>query len=244
MDVQDGFILGIYNYCDRWCETCAFTSRCRLFAGCAELEARHDPVLKAVAEASLLPQDLPPPPPPWMEELIDEMNKHAAEPISEEELKTLEPGIPPEHERIERRARMYGDRVHGWLEAHGFLSIDEPNDPRGVIAWFQYAIRSKTHRALRGLADDDPEERDWPADHDGSAKVALLGIERSHSAWLELACRGLASPAEIEPFVADLIWLSDELERVFPRARAFVRPGLDEADEVARLQAAEAAGLR
>ena len=244
MDVQDGFILGIDNYCDRWCETCSFTSRCRLFADGAELEARHDPLLKAVAEAPLLPQDLPPPPPPWMQELIDEMNKRAAEPISKEELKALEPNIPPEHEWIERRAREYGNRVHAWLEGRGFLSIDEPNDPRAVIGWFQYSIGSKTHRALRGLAYDDQEARDWPGDHDGSAKVALLGIERSHGAWLELAYRGVASPADIEPFIADLIWLSDELERVFPRARAFVRPGLDEPDEVAKLQAAEAAGLR
>ena len=126
MDVQDGFILGIYNYCDRWCETCAFTSRCRVFAVCAELEARHDPVLKAVADASLLPQVLSPPPPPWMQESIDEMNKRAAEPTSEEELKAIEPNIPPEHEWIERRAGVYGDRVHGWLEARGFLSIDDP----------------------------------------------------------------------------------------------------------------------
>ena len=26
------FIPGIYNYCDRWCERCAFTSRCMNFA--------------------------------------------------------------------------------------------------------------------------------------------------------------------------------------------------------------------
>ena len=199
--------------------------------------------LKGVAEAPLLPQDVPPPPPPWMQELIDEMNRRAVEPISEEGLKMLEPNIPPEHEWIERRARVYGDRVHAWLDARGVLSIDEPSDPRAVIAWFQHAIGSKAHRALRGLAYNDQEERDWPADHDGSAKVALLGIERSHGAWLELAYRGFASPAEIEPFIADLIWLSDELERVFPRARAFVRPGLDEPDEVAKLLASEAAGL-
>jgi hypothetical protein len=239
MDVQDGFILGIYNYCDRWCETCAFTSRCRVFADCARLEAQHDPILTAVAEAPRLPQDLPPPPPPWMQELIDEMNKRAAEPISEAELNALEPNIPPEHQGIERRARDYRDRVHAWLDARGFLSIDEPGDPRAVIAWFQHPIGSKTHRALRGLAYGDQEERDWPADHDGSAKVALLGIERSHGAWLELAYRGFASPADIEPFVAGLIWLSDELERVFPNARAFVRPGFDEPDEVAKLLAAE-----
>src|SRR2546430_15716919 len=26
------FISGIYNYCDRWCERCQFTSRCFLYA--------------------------------------------------------------------------------------------------------------------------------------------------------------------------------------------------------------------
>ena len=26
------FISGIYNYCDRWCERCQFTSRCLVFA--------------------------------------------------------------------------------------------------------------------------------------------------------------------------------------------------------------------
>ena len=239
MDVQDGFIVGIYNYCDRWCETCRFTSRCGLFADRAELEAEQDPNLKAIAEAPPLPQDLPPPPPRWMQELIDEMNKIASEPISDEEYKKLCPDVPPEHAIIESRAHAYAERVHAWLESHEGDSTIDPAHPRAVIAWFEYFIAAKTHRALRGLACDDPEERDWPAGHDGSAKVALLGIERSHAAWLELAHRGVASPAEIEPCIADLIWLSDELERVFPCARAFVRPGLDEPDEVARLVASE-----
>ena len=32
METQDGFIVGVYNYCDRWCERCLLTSRCRVFA--------------------------------------------------------------------------------------------------------------------------------------------------------------------------------------------------------------------
>jgi hypothetical protein len=239
MDVQDGFILGIYNYCDRWCETCAFTSRCRVFADCAEMEAEHDPNLKPIADAPPLPQDIPPPPPKWMQELIDEMNKIASEPMPDDESEKLSPKIPPEHESIESRAHAYSDSVHAWLEARSCVATDQPSDPRAVIGWFQYSIPAKIHRALHGLACDDPTERDWPADHDGSAKVGLLGIERSHAAWLEIVHRGLASSAEVEPLIADLIWLTDALERVFPRARAFVRPGLDEPDEVARLLAAE-----
>lgn len=241
MDVQDGFILGIYNYCDSWCTTCAFTSRCRVFADRAEIEATQDPNLKAIFDAPLLPQDIPPAPPRWMQELIDEMNKAASEPICEEELERFRPKVALEHESLEERAHAYSDRAHAWLEDRDFNSMQDSSDPRAVIAWFQYSIPAKIHRALHGLADDDPDERAGPADHDGSAKVALLGIERSHAAWLDLVYRDLASPPEVEPFVADLIWLSDELERVFPKARAFVRPAFDEPAEVAKLLAAEGA---
>ncbi len=41
MEVREGFIVGIFNYCDRWCERCPLTSRCRVFADMAELEFEH-----------------------------------------------------------------------------------------------------------------------------------------------------------------------------------------------------------
>ena len=31
MGAEPDFIPGIYNYCDRWCERCAYTSRCLQF---------------------------------------------------------------------------------------------------------------------------------------------------------------------------------------------------------------------
>ncbi len=245
MEVQDGFIVGIYNYCDRWCETCAFTSRCRVFADRAEMEARFDSNLKAIAEAPPLPQDVPPPLAPWMQELIDEMNKVASGPLTEQDLARLDPKIPPDHENLEERAHAYCDGVSAWLDK--LEKTDErvqmdPASPYAVIGWFHYSIPAKIHRAIRGLAFDEPDDREWPADHDGSAKVALLGIERSHAAWLDLVNRGDARASDVEPFHADLIWLADELERVFPKARAFVRPGFDEPDEVAKLLALEGAG--
>jgi len=241
MDVEEGFIVGIYNYCDRWCETCAFTSRCGVCADRAELEARHDSHLKAICEAPPLPQDIPLPPPRWMQELIDAMNTLSQQPVTDDEVEQL-PRIAPKHQSIEARAHSYADAVHAWLQRHEADSPPPPSDPRAVVAWFQYSIPAKIHRALRGVACHDAEE-DWPADHEGSAKVALLGIERSHAAWLEAAHVGIASPFEIAPLIADLIWLSDELERVFPTARAFVRPGLDEPDEVAKLLASEGGRL-
>ena len=74
---------------------------------------------------------------------------------------------------------------------------------------------------------------------DYAQRVHERGIERSHAAWLELVEMSLATAADVEPFICDLIWLTDELDRVFPKARSFVRAGFDEPDEVARLLAAE-----
>src|SRR5689334_5568725 len=36
-DAEESFIPFIHNYCDRWCERCEFTDRCRVFAMEAEM---------------------------------------------------------------------------------------------------------------------------------------------------------------------------------------------------------------
>ena len=241
MEIQDGFIVGIFNYCDSWCAACAFTSQCRVFADMAKEESAADPSLRAIVEAPLLPQDTPPPPPEWMQELLEEMNKAAREATGTKR----EPprrAILPEHEGLRQHAEAYFDWVYAWLRTHdAFAAVSEPDDPRAVVKWFYSMIYVKVRRALRGLAEDDPAGRDWPADHDGSAKVALLAVERSQAAWLQIIERGLATWNEAEPFIRQLLWLRDEIERVFPNARAFVRPGFDEPDEVAKLLKSEGA---
>jgi hypothetical protein len=162
------------------------------------------------------------------EALLEPRDRHPA----------LEPSLPLEYLAIEHRAREYGLRAYAWLRERD-LDSDDPTDPQAVIAWFHMLIAIKTHRALHGLAEDRPEDRDWPADYDGSAKVALLGIDRSHAAWLELIERHAARESEATPFLLDLVWLGEALERVFPNARTFVRPALDEPDEVSKLLARE-----
>ena len=236
MEIRNGFIIGIFNYCDRWCEACAFTSRCRLFADVAETEASLDPGLKALVEAHRLQEQEATPPPPWLGELLREMDQALLEP--QDGHPPSERSLPLPHLAIEHRAREYGLRVYGWLQQRESHS-DDPTDPHAVVEWFHMLIVVKTRRALHGLADDQPEDREWPADYDGSAKVALLGIDRSHAAWLELIERQRVSDSDAAPFIRDLIWLGEALERVFPGARAFVRPALDEPEEVSRLLARE-----
>ena len=99
MELQDGFV-GIFNDCDGRCEICPLTSRCRAFANRTELEAQVDPALNALADAAQLPEDIPPSRPLWMHELIEEVNKLASEPISDEELERCSRRILPERNSI------------------------------------------------------------------------------------------------------------------------------------------------
>jgi hypothetical protein len=232
MEVQDGFILGVYNYCDRWCEACPFTSRCRVFADGAEHEAERDPNFNAVTTAPPHPSDIRETP-AWLAEAIEEMNVLSMSALSLPEERPL----PEYHAAIVERARGYGVRVHHLdeLKTHDTM---EPTHPLSVISWFSTLISAKVFRALTGLLDDDGD-REFPPDHEGSAKVALIGIDRSISSWEELVAAGRVSEQRASSFVADLGWLRQALETLLPNARVFVRPGFDEPCEVTRLEATD-----
>ena len=235
MEVRDGFIIGIFNYCDSWCERCPFTSRCHVFAHRAEMEARLDPQYAAIVNAPARPEEVVPPPPRWMQELIEEMNDACRNPPSAEELARFQPRVPVEHAPVNARAKEYAFRTFRWLQVRETSSPGGRDDAYEVVSWFHFMIGAKINRALTVWPDDDDEL--VSSDADGSAKVALIGIERSHAAWLSLVERDLVSAGDAEPFITDLVWLGQELERIRPHARAFVRPGFDEPDDVARLLA-------
>src|SRR2546430_551595 len=45
------FISGIHNYCDRWCERCPFTARCRVYAA-EEADPDMDPATRDITNAA------------------------------------------------------------------------------------------------------------------------------------------------------------------------------------------------
>lgn len=231
MDVQDGFILGIYNYCDRWCETCRFTSRCRVFADGAEHEASANPELKALAEAPPHPSNLRPSN-GWLEEILSGFDQTKIEELPEP------PPMPARLMRVVALSRAYCDHVWAALESEERIKPRPNNDPYSIILWFAPLIASKTHRALRGLNEFDGC-RDYPPDHEGSAKVALVGIDRSMMAWSDAREIGRVSADDASRFIAELHRLSFELEELIPRARGFVRPAFDEPEEVRKLEATD-----
>jgi hypothetical protein len=241
MEVQDGFIVGIFNYCDRWCETCAFTARCRVFADVARHEADHDPSFKALIETPPHAQDVRTPA-PWLAEMIEEVNeatRQALETVSTATVDDLTSELPEPYRVMSKRAKEYAFRVHDWWRAQLDHARPEAADPRATILWFSTLVPSKIYRALSGLAEFDGD-REFPPDHEGSAKVALIGIERSMAAWRDLVSVGGQSEPEVGPFLNELNWLRSELVAAIPRANEFVRPGFDEPDEVRRLEASGA----
>jgi len=117
-----------------------------------------------------------------------------------------------------------------------------------VIRWYQFFAAAKVYRALMGLEDKiiegtsavddaikdnelDEDELQFGGggnDSDGSAKIALIAVDRSSSAW-RLMQSSLPEKADsINPMLLELERLRRTTEQVFPYARDFIRPGFDE----------------
>ena len=90
----------------------------------------------------------------------------------------------------------------------------------------------KSIRALSSRSDEveemDAQLADYPKDSDGSAKVALVGIDRSISAWRLMQLAVPERSESIVPLILQLERLRKRVEKEFPNARAFIRPGFDE----------------
>ena len=68
----------------------------------------------------------------------------------------------------------------------------------------------------------------YPKDSDGSAKVALIGLDRSIGAWAALHSQFPDRTDDILDILLHLDRLRKRVDQVFAEARAFVRPGFDE----------------
>lgn len=79
-----------------------------------------------------------------------------------------------------------------------------------------------------GLAERYPELAGFPNDSDGSAKVALIGIDDSIEAWELLLQHMPDEDNSITNVRGHLATLRNDIERAFPLARSFVRPGFDQ----------------
>ncbi|MEN8119641.1 MAG: hypothetical protein ABFS35_04820 [Bacteroidota bacterium] len=248
-------IPGIYNYCDRWCERCTFTSRCLNYD--ISEEQYDSPESKDISNKVF-----------WdklgemfkitFEMLEDTMKEQGVE-ISEQDLE--EAGREEEEKReiakkhdCSKKSMEYTEKVKEWFESSeeflkakeidlnklGELNLQDENleeslirlnDAIEVIHWYQYQIHVKIRRAVSGKAKElkEPEiYKDFPSDADGSAKVALIGMDRSIAAWGELYQQFPEKEDSILDILVMLEKLRKRVEADLPDARAFIRPGFDE----------------
>jgi len=246
------FISGIYNYCDRWCEKCGFTSRCMVYA--MEQESREteadaggkdnywDDVQDNLHAAVDLLRDMA------TERGIDlEAEDSSAEVIEHDRQRS-------EEHPLAKCAEDYAIKMDAWFKTHQdllnekrgeLISADEAGlpgrnpvreaeeirDALEVINWYQFQIAAKVVRALHQEPDDAEDEADADAcadDSSGSAKVALIGIDRSLAAWTRLREHIPQEGDEILDILVHLDRLRRAIEAEFPSARGFKRPGFDE----------------
>ncbi|MEF9475996.1 MAG: hypothetical protein L0958_04810 [Candidatus Mariimomonas ferrooxydans] len=103
------------------------------------------------------------------------------------------------------------------------------SDAVEIISWYRHQIFVKLKRAM--IHDDSAciEEEDsmLPNDSDGSAKVALIGIDRSIGAWGKLQGHFKEKKNNILHILLHLDRLRCKAEQEFPDARNFKRPGFD-----------------
>ena len=218
-------ISGIYNYCDRWCERCPLTSRCLVYATEKEEDGSsqtHDLTNEAFwRKLGTVFQET--------RDMIAEWTREAAIDLDRAE----EEDDPSQRKKKRRQVdnhplacagKKYANDASDW-----FRELDQVVDwdAREVIQWYQYQIAVKTMRALSARIDEQ-ETTDFPQDSDGSAKVALIGIDRSIGAWRLMQLSLPERESSIVPLILQLERLRQRIEKAFPEAREFVRPGFDE----------------
>jgi hypothetical protein len=267
------FIYGIYNYCDRWCEKCPFTSRCRVYFTEAADGDLGDPEIHDINNEKFwrklesIFRDAHEKIAAWAEEAgVDLESSESQAAVAEHEQREQE---ADEHQ-LSQLARQYAMTVQEWFaeefateqNVHDDMMADADGAPEiditgtaEVLRWYQFFVAAKVIRALMSrsrndyspvetTANDNPfaetveeGEDDFDAapdyeqdDGNGSAKIALIAIDRSMAAWraMEMCLPGQSD--SIAPIFADLERLRWLLEQEFPDARGFIRPGFDEAD--------------
>jgi hypothetical protein len=168
------------------------------------------------------------------------------------DLEHLDSGGDPEGRRLNdeaveahvicRSAKGYGRMAEDWFkERESFLmgtaifAKEEVGTEEAleVIRWYQYFIAAKMARAIRGKIEEEEEgdrSGEFPSDADGSAKIALIAIDRSISAWAVIFRHFKLYADSVFEIISFLGLLRQAVEETFPEARSFIRPGFDTLD--------------
>jgi len=254
--VAPGLTPGVYNYCDRWCARCPLTARCLVFrtdqqqrsaAGQTAADASKERFWDGIAlcfataiqlirrDAKIHGIDLDSP------ELQDELQheerrRRTAAARVGGILRRTSTAYWKGGGRLLKALPATLDKTSALLETEVRLGVGNPratveeiSEALEVVQWYLLFIEVKLRRAVNSYVDEQRDGIDGTArDSDGSAKVALVAIDRSLAAWARLREHFAAEHGDA---ILDLLVLLERLRRSteakFPNARAFQRPGFD-----------------
>lgn len=230
----------ISSYCDSWCERCAFTDRCAVYACKAAIAMCGDP--EAGLELALgepQPVSATTPPSPWAA-AFDDIGMSPKEERdfarNERQRRKRLKALP-----LARIAHEFSLAALVWIRTrqHALAASADPilKEAFEVAARDAMLIGAKLHRAVAGRdrwrrADEDIDVPAVQSDWNGSAKVAVLSIDRSHLAWQTIA--GATGDRDASGLAEQLEALRTRLRDEFPRAMEFVRPGFDDPQQAKR----------
>jgi len=221
---------GIYNGCDQWCHYCAATDRCLAFkckppSGDGNI---YENIEKTMFESMRLLKEcheaegLQPP-----EGLLRLLNRE----------RPAADGCVPIDDPLLRMGKHYAVLTTAFLATSGEPIPSNPLSkgehgptPFEVFLYYHTLIAIKIYRAItssREAALTASAQARWDADV--SAKVALIGIDRSDEALQVMAIED--DDVRIAHMRKHLSRLKREVAMRFPAARTLVRPGLDDASK-------------
>ena len=218
-------IKGIYDACDQWCMYCPATSRCLAWRCSPDIQSGKQSIHRALADR--LYEGMM-----FLKRLCD------AEGRPTPEIDALLSNDPRKRaalieicDPIERMGRRYAQFSHAYLRSRPDYPFEmharrAGPTPFEVFAWFHALIAVKIYRALVSAAYAARGDEGRRDDALVSAKVALIGIDRSLAALAEMDADN--QDPRLELLQAQLRRLRRELEGRFPEARRIVRAGLDD----------------
>jgi hypothetical protein len=245
-------ISGIYNYCDRWCERCAFTSKCMTYA--LDKNNIDNPKTKDISNKAF-----------WDElreifqvtfEMLQEKADELSIDLNDIDHKEAAKHEERVHKMVEdqpytKAAFEYVEKVDDWFKSNTALiegkadelvSLAQAQIPGTrpdkdalkiqdcieVVRWYQHQIYVKLCRAASGMIRGEIEDNEYaPEDANGSAKVAIIGIERSIAAWGKMLNQFPQQEDCLLDVLVSLKRLLKQVDSALPEARAFIRPGFD-----------------
>jgi len=233
---EHGFIPFIHNYCDRWCERCAFSSRCRAFAiqMAIAVEGFEGEPAGAAEDLESAPGEGGPG--------FDCVDEEAGEAVTEADIERemlrhdaawLVADAHPLMEMVKALTKLAEPLMEeaGRRAESGGTEAEPFREPLEVLGRYRYLVQAKIHRALLGREEDpdlDETGQPIPSDADGSAKIAHITCAAARDAALRL---GALDPA-LAPLAAPYVQTADRvlglIDQAFPAHRSFRRPGFDD----------------